>query len=476
MKNRTVKTIFRLALLLLSWLSYVAGRPIPRPRCSQISEIERYDPSDPGAVIECKTCPDCPEGLGLSPQCGTRVTMDIKIECRPCIANKTYSDSHGIESCKACPECGLRNVNQSCTPSQKRECGTECPQRHFLDHNNICQECYFCCDSVSEAARRKECKEIGMDKNWQCEKTNQNQRCKEALDKVTTKPANAKLTAPHGDNHTMTEKHLVNQVNETISQISKVSESTPTKSPGTGQRANDDSASEVQLKQQEKGQEDHGFLKVVLGVVAIIVIILAVALFTSKRAKTFFKFSRIKQAKLADSTELQPLQSSPTDSGRTSPEDIKLTNEVSSKDADRPNPADIPADCRVSEMEQLRDNKGKLMLFHVRTKLDVPSCPTRNNWRSVGQALGVSTDDLDLIETDYIARRSPTESLLSILKSRAEEPTMREFVEALISCDRHDVANFICNWPWKKLFLPVDRDNPPEMVSQAAKDSAIEVG
>ena len=126
-------------------------------------------------------------------------------------------------------------------------------------------------------------------------------------------------------------------------------------------------------------------------------------------------------------------------------------------------------------MEQLHDEEGALMLFYVQKKLDVLRTHTRKNWRDVGLALKISSDDLDLIETDYKADRSPTESLLSKLKNRAKEPTMREFVQALVICDRNDVANFICNWPWEKLFLPVDSKGPLEMVHQPAKGNA-EVG
>lgn len=117
-----------------------------------------------------------------------------------------------------------------------------------------------------------------MDRNWQCEKTEQNQRCKEALDKVTTtgKPTNANSTVPLDYNHTNMMK----------------------KNTGTGNMANDDSTSTVPSQQQDKGQEENGSLRVVIGSVTFIAIILVLALLTSKRAK-FFRFSREKQAKLA---------------------------------------------------------------------------------------------------------------------------------------------------------------------------------
>ena len=122
------------------------------------------------------------------------------------------------------------------------------------------------------------------------------------------------------------------------------------------------------------------------------------------------------------------------------------------------------SDCRVSAMEQLRDDEGNLMLFYVQKKLDAIGTSNRKTWRSVGQVLQVSSDHLDLIETDYIARKSPTESLLELLKNRAKEPTMKEFAQALITCGRHDVAEVICNWPWAKYFVPVRSESPCDMV------------
>ena len=109
-------------------------------------------------------------------------------------------------------------------------------------------------------------------------------------------------------------------------------------------------------------------------------------------------------------------------------------------------------------MEWLRDNEGNLMLFYVKKKLDALETSSRKTWRSIGQEFQVCSDDLNMIETEYIARKSPTESLLELLKNRDKEPTMREFVQALINCGRHDVADVICNWPWAKYFVPVCND------------------
>jgi len=290
-------------VVLLSWLQLSAeGKPRPA-RCSQTSEIELYDPTDPGVKTMCRICPECPEGQGLTPQCGSRVRNDTKIECIQCQANVSYSNSHGIESCKACHECGLKNVIQHCSPDKNRICGTECPQGYFLDDNHICQECYFCCGSVSEAQRRQGCKDIGMSRDRQCEKTEQNQRCWEALKKVTTKPTRPKPTvdtAPHGHD-TMTKKHFQPQSHDNATSIAHLPTKSLTGSKSTqggstpitshvGKVAvsptNGDFRSATRRTKRENRQKEHGPVSigtVMGGVVSVIVIISAFVLVTSKK-------------------------------------------------------------------------------------------------------------------------------------------------------------------------------------------------
>jgi len=100
-------------------------------------------------------------------------------------------------------------------------------------------------------------------------------------------------------------------------------------------------------------------------------------------------------------------------------------------------------------MGWLRDNNGQPMLFYVRRDLDPPETRTRKTWRSVGLAFNIDPRDLNLIEIDYISGGSPTESLLNILQTFENEPKLTELVQALILCDRLDVAKYINEWPWE---------------------------
>ena len=168
--------------MIVLWSQSVLGGPT---RCPLMQNFLKYYPDDPEAQTECIACPECPPGLGLVPQCGSKITNYTTIKCEPCQLNKTFSDNHGFESCRSCHDCGLKNVIQQCTPSQNRKCGTKCPERHYLDENGFCQECYFCCPSVDETGRMKKCKEIGMGEDWQCLKNHQNKLCKEALENST---------------------------------------------------------------------------------------------------------------------------------------------------------------------------------------------------------------------------------------------------------------------------------------------------
>lgn len=194
--TKTMKSAIKVILVMVLWSQFVIGGPI---RCSLVRNFLIYYPDDPGAEMECKACPECPLGLGLVPQCGTKITNYTTIKCEPCQQNKTYSDKHGIESCRSCHDCGLTNVIQKCTPYQNRKCGTECPERHYLDDNGFCQECYFCCPSVDETGRMKKCKEIGMGEDWQCPKNDQNKDCKEDFENSTEASVHT-INSPPGHN------------------------------------------------------------------------------------------------------------------------------------------------------------------------------------------------------------------------------------------------------------------------------------
>ena len=99
----------------------------------------------------------------------------------------------------------------------------------------------------------------------------------------------------------------------------------------------------------------------------------------------------------------------------------------------------------------METEKGSIgvMKFQVQKKLDSRETPQRRTWGSVGLALRVDPEDLDLILNSTRQTDSPTDSILEYFKTLGDrEPKMRKFVQALIGCGREDLAGIICNWSY----------------------------
>jgi len=172
-----------------------------------------------------------------------------------------------------------------------------------------------------------------MARNWQCEKTEQNQRCMvQALKKETTKPTDTELTVPPYPNNS-SEKNVKTQIqdkfvttlphqpgkNLTQSQILSGDGSTPTTIQGKRNLPlppeSDNSANAAQSIEDKEKEHKAVPLRVVLGVVTIIFIILTLALMTSKRVHQFCRFSRTNQTNPTGENETDKLRNVETDVG-----------------------------------------------------------------------------------------------------------------------------------------------------------------
>ena len=76
--------------------------------------------------VECFPCPECPDGQGMVPQCGSRVTTNDTLECVECTPGNSYSTNHDLSSCKPCTICDPNEETISpCTATKNAVCG-EC--------------------------------------------------------------------------------------------------------------------------------------------------------------------------------------------------------------------------------------------------------------------------------------------------------------------------------------------------------------
>jgi len=146
-----------------------------------------------------------------------------------------------------------------------------------------------------------------MDRDWQCEKTEQNQRCK-ALEKVPTKPTRTKPianTAPH-DHNTMTNATSITDLTTKSLTGSESTQGGSTLITSSGGKvsmspAHGDSGGAIPTTKRENVQTGHGaaFLGTVMGgVVSVVVIISVFVLVTPKKGIREY-FSRTNKSETA---------------------------------------------------------------------------------------------------------------------------------------------------------------------------------
>lgn len=109
------------------------------------------------AGTECVDCPECPEGFGLDPQCGSRITSGVTVECVACQEGKSYSDKHDLSSCKPCTICDPNEETISpCTATKNAVCG-KCKPGYYRAVTEDCHPCSLCCDDSKDEDKEKQC-------------------------------------------------------------------------------------------------------------------------------------------------------------------------------------------------------------------------------------------------------------------------------------------------------------------------------
>ncbi|KAM7447122.1 hypothetical protein ABFA07_004566 [Porites harrisoni] len=136
---------------------------------------------------ECFNCPECPAGQGLVPQCGSRITADVSVECVHCQTGENYSYKRDISSCKPCTICDPNEQTISlCTASKNAVCG-KCKSGYYRAVTGDCHPCSWCCICSKEADKEQQC----------IEQTNLpvNQVCRYDVNTIKCKPRRNSTTA-----------------------------------------------------------------------------------------------------------------------------------------------------------------------------------------------------------------------------------------------------------------------------------------
>ncbi|XP_068689545.1 tumor necrosis factor receptor superfamily member 14-like [Montipora foliosa] len=163
-------------------LHLVSGQVTSERRC-RWNQLKMLFPKG----IECRNCPECPEGLGLVPQCGSRITTDEAVECTECQEGKSYSDTHDISSCKPCTICDPNEETISpCTRTKNAICGT-CNAGYYRAVTGDCQPCSWCCADSRDDDKERECMEqSGLPANRVCRYDVDTMKCAPDVNETTS--------------------------------------------------------------------------------------------------------------------------------------------------------------------------------------------------------------------------------------------------------------------------------------------------
>ncbi|KAL9987788.1 hypothetical protein ACROYT_G002150 [Oculina patagonica] len=151
--------------------------------------------------VECLDCPECPEGQGMVPQCGSRVTGDVAVECVQCTPGESYSDKHDLSSCKPCTICDLNEEEISpCTATKNAVCG-KCNAGYYRAVTGDCHPCSWCCTDSEhwDEDIEKQCSDQkNLPANQICRYDVNTIKCAPVANGTTAQATSAMTTKPAG--------------------------------------------------------------------------------------------------------------------------------------------------------------------------------------------------------------------------------------------------------------------------------------
>lgn len=180
----SVQMITDLFMLISIYTVYLFPVPVVCNRSCSWNQLTILRPK----VVECLPCPECPEGEGMVPQCGSRITADVTVQCVQCKPGKSYSDKFDISSCKPCTICDPNEETISpCTATKNAVCG-ECNAGFYRATTGDCKPCMRCCADSKDDDIEKQCKA----------QTNlpTNQICRYDVNTINCAPTAYRTTAP----------------------------------------------------------------------------------------------------------------------------------------------------------------------------------------------------------------------------------------------------------------------------------------
>lgn len=187
-------------------LPVVSPKPTPNQPCKPTQHwVEKEDGSR-----HCIDCGTCPEGQGLSTECGTSelLRFNTMVTCVPCTGGVSFSRYKDSSQCIPCASCSSGQVvDQICSPEQDIKCANKCSSkdRYYDEDMGDCLKCSRCCGRDDTDVVVNECQEkLGAGSNMVCSFDSSVNRC----DDTTPQPTpSTSYVSPEHDGPYSTQKN-----------------------------------------------------------------------------------------------------------------------------------------------------------------------------------------------------------------------------------------------------------------------------
>lgn len=167
----------------------VSAKPTPS-QTNPCKPTEYWVEKEDGSQ-ECITCGTCPEGQGLSTECGSSELLpsNTMVKCLACTKGVSFSRYEDSSICLPCASCSKGQVvEQSCSPKWDVKCANKCSSkdRYYDMDKGDCFKCSRCCGDDRDVVV-KECKEkLGDGSNMVCSFDSSVNRCGQTMPQPTT--------------------------------------------------------------------------------------------------------------------------------------------------------------------------------------------------------------------------------------------------------------------------------------------------
>ncbi|PFX23459.1 uncharacterized protein LOC111332925 isoform X1 [Stylophora pistillata] len=381
--GRFVKKMFAVFVI---FLTVLVEQGYGSNRCQRKAYIELYNKQNP-AKFKCWPPPECHNGQEATVEPGSSHPFGTDISCRSC-KNGFFSNNQTIYKCRKCTSCGKKQELYPCTFVKDRECANKCisDKYYFNSTEKECYPCVECCEGDDEniepqCITMRKGIVIGGKGEKHCRLSNR--RCDE-LPSTSPDRCTCNCSVP-------------NNLRVAIGDF-------PTWNMSSNLHNNSSSLHKPCVVEMSF------IIGLSCSLVVVLLLILGYFFYWRRTCPTFC---------ISDSS---------TCAGSGCYEEVmQLTQQC------------MPCQEKLSLIPEVRIDEIPYDVEEILTeKLDANK-PKAKNWWAVGRKIGILRSKLENVEQGGY----PTKTIIDILSTWSDVPSIRQFVEIVHKLGRHDICNAV---------------------------------